>query len=252
MTQTNKIFQLDIFGNKELVYSQIEKTRKKKKGYSFDFFFQEWCAFLNFTSNGEMPKVARFDDETYFDIIGFHRLKSVKRRDLCPHFYLKDKMLCPLITKRNQVIKSLKKFPCVIGPDFSVKKRMAYAVKLFIIFLNKLLSAQWSKCGIRVIPNLVWVEGVPLELCFNGFPKHSVVAINSTGLGTNKWSKKVWEEGYKYIIEHLQPKLILRYGPKQPCEIEEISRYYDNDNYTLIRQSLEKPVFKHRAVNYGW
>lgn len=40
----------------------------------------------------------------------------------------------------------------------------------------------------------------------------------------------MWLEGYKVMLETLEPTHILRYGAKIEGENEAISTYYDNDN----------------------
>lgn len=72
------------------------------------------------------------------------------------------------------------------------------------------------------------------EYCFDGIPKHSIIAINSTGIGHDIRSKKGWIEGYKKAVELLQPTHIIRYGAKQDGELEENSTFFDNDNKTAI------------------
>lgn len=97
-------------------------------------------------------------------------------------------------------------------------------------YRNKLLAAWLQKNGIAVIPNVSWSRDWSYDFCFEGFPKHSTIAINSTGIGKDSFSKSLWINGYKKAIEILEPIQILRYGAKQEGELEDISIYYINDN----------------------
>ena len=89
--------------------------------------------------------------------------------------------------------------------------------------------AWWQHQGKTVIPNVV-VDSSIIECCLDGYPKHSVIAMNSSGIGKDIRAKQNWQIIYPYIIKELDPALIIRYGGKQENEIEETSAYYDNDN----------------------
>ena len=122
----------------------------------------------------------------------------------------------------------------VIAPDFSVQPQMPLPEKHHNIFRIKLITAWWQYNGINVIPNVVWCNGVDYNYCFDGLPKNSIIAINSTGIGNDERSKYIWLNGYKKAIETLQPKGIIRYGAKQEHEIESISIYFENNNKRRI------------------
>lgn len=111
---------------------------------------------------------------------------------------------------------------------------MVFAQKLWNIFRNKLLVAWWQFNGIDVIPNISWMND-NYECSFEGWPKGSVVAVNSTGVGNSERCKTMWIEGYNKMIDYLHPIHIVRYGAKQIGENEAISTYYPNDNLTIAR-----------------
>lgn len=123
-----------------------------------------------------------------------------------------------------------KKFQGVISTDFSVYADMTMPMVQYNSYRNKLLASWWQKSGIPVIPNVSWSREWSYDFCFEGFPKNSVIAINSTGTGRDKFSKSLWMKGYEQAIKTLQPSHIIRYGVKHPGEWEEISTYFINDN----------------------
>ena len=203
------------------------KTKKPKDN---DPFHQVINGQLNFSSRYQFPKIAPFNYLIPYGILSIDRIKGTKRIDLTPHFYVHDHKYSGLRSFANKYIDILRKYPSVIGPDFSVQPQMPLKEKEYIIFLNKKITAWMQRNGIKVIPNIIWCEGVDPNYCFDGFPKHSVIAINSTGIGNDLRSKQGWIEGDKKVIEILQPTHIIRYGAKQEGEYEEISTYFDNDN----------------------
>lgn len=97
-------------------------------------------------------------------------------------------------------------------------------------FRNKLLAAWWQKNGIIVIPNVSWGKDRSFDMCLEGYPKNSIISINSTGLRQDAQAKRLWIEGYYQVIDVLSPTHIIRYGAKQDGELVSISSYHQNDN----------------------
>lgn len=203
-----------------------------------DLFYEDICCHLSFTSEFQHPKIEAVTSMLNYDIAAYHRCSSLSTRNVCPHFYTIDSNFFYALRHPQRMVDFLKKYPCVIGPDISVWPTMVRSTKERNIFLNKMFTAWWQYNGIITYPNIVWSERIPYGLCFDGFPIGSVVAVNSTGIGSDHHAKKVWIDGYNAMIEALQPIHIIRYGAKQDGENESISTYFLNDNW--------------RASHYGW
>ena len=148
-----------------------------------------------------------------------------------------DNRLLPFLTDPYGHLDMLCRYPILVGMDFSVKPEMPIPMKIAVSFYNKLLMAWWHYNGKTVIPNIV-VDKDIIEYCLDGYPKGSVVAMNSSGIGRDERAKSNWQIIYPQVINVLQPIRILRYGAKQQNEREDISVYYDNDNM--------------KFRNYGW
>lgn len=193
------------------------------------------CQNLDFTGTFQMPVVKPILCDIPKRIVAFYRTTTGKYRNAVPHFYTDDKHLEGLWTYPNKFVSSiLSRDSLIIGPDFSVYAEMVFAQKLWNIFRNKLLVAWWQFNGIDVIPNISWMND-NYECSFEGWPKESVVAVNSTGVGNSERCKTMWIEGYNKMIDYLHPIHIVRYGAKQIGENEAISTYYPNDNLTIAR-----------------
>ena len=125
----------------------------------------------------------------------------------------------------------LKRYRATIGPDFSVYARLSVIVQRDNIFKNKFLTALWQRLGLTIIPNVSWTYK-DYKSSFAGWPQDSIIAVNSTGVGKNPRSRRLWLIGYNKMLEALHPIHILRYGPKIKGEREDISTYYANNNKT--------------------
>lgn len=200
-----------------------------------DPFKEEWCRYLSFTSTYQHPIVKGTKERMPYNIMGYHRCVRAERENVCPHFYAPDCLIYRIWSRPNVNLQLLKQHPCTLGPDFSVHNDMPRPMKESNIYLNKLISAWWQYNGIKVYPNVVWTSGVSYDMCFDGLPKHSVVAVNSTGIGKDARARYIWQEGYERMLYMLQPEHIIRYGAKQECERTDISTYFLNDNKRSAR-----------------
>lgn len=191
------------------------------------------CRQISFTSSHEQPIIKPYKGEIPHTLCAITRIRDRQDRTVCPHFYMDDAKFEKYWDYPQKYLPILQQYPYVIGPDFSVFYQWPKDLKTINAFRNKLLMAFWQKHGISVIPNVVWDDTRSIEPMIEGLPKHSVIAINSTGLRDYPMSTKLWQEGYEYVLNELQPTHILRYGAKQACEDESISTYYPNDNLIL-------------------
>lgn len=197
-------------------------------------FSMSLCEHVNFTSTYQMPVVAGCIIEIPKDIYCFYRLGNHCIAGIIPHFYTTDDRLLPFLGDPYGHLEMISNYPTLIGIDISIKPEMPIPMKIAISFYNKLLMAWWQYNGKTVIPNVV-VDPAIIEACLEGYPKHSVIALNSSGIGQDERAKHNWQIIYPYVIDVLDPTLIIRYGGKQPNEREDISVYYDNDNIKFNR-----------------
>ena len=207
----------------------IVPTDNEKKGRHAPFF-QDINACLNFTDKYESPKVKANLGDCPYTLWGFGRRKETLRKDIAIHFFIHDYKFIAVLNNPYKYLEELRKYRWVIAPDFSVQPQMPLEDKRYNIFNIKRITAWWQYNGINVIPNVVWCSGIDYEYCFDGLPTHSIIAINSTGVGHDERSKQIWIEGYRKALKCLKPKTIIRYGAKQDGEDESISIYFGNDN----------------------
>lgn len=232
----NKIVQLELFpefGSK--------KVKREKDIWKSNFIFApnnrfslSICENVNFSSTYQMPIVNGCSIELPKDICCFYRLHNRNYSGVVPHFYTTDNRLLPFVNNPYRHLEMISNHPVVIGLDLSIKPEMPIPMKMGISFYNKLMMAWWQKQGKIVVPNVV-IDPSIIDCCLDGYPKNSVIAMNSSGIGKDKRAMNNWQIIYPHVIEKLNPKFIIRYGGKQPDEMENISAYYENDNKKFYR-----------------
>lgn len=191
----------------------------------------EWIRDLSFTGKYQMPKVKAYEGDLPQFLIPFYRLGNAQTvSGVCPCFYTVDSNFEKAWRRPREFVKTLMPYDFVLSPDYSVYLDFPRHIQTGNIFRNKALAAKWQKHGIPVIPSVSWTNVKHIEEDLEGWPIHSVIAINSTGLGRDKRAKHNWLKGYEATMDILKPTAILRYGAPQKGERREISRYYPNCN----------------------
>lgn len=190
------------------------------------------CEDLSLTDEYQMPRVKPFEGEIPSEIMSFNRARALKQNpSIGVHFYVHDSFFNCVWNAPTKYVEMFKRFWGIISTDYSVYAEMTISEVMWNSFRNKLLAAWYQKQGVIVIPNVSWSRSWSYGFCFDGFPKHSIIAINSTGIGKDPFSIKLWMEGYQRALEVLEPVKIIRYGAKINGEDEAISIYFPNDNH---------------------
>ena len=196
------------------------------------------CKGIEFTSKNQFPIVEPYSGDLPEILCSVHRLHKKSDSHLhntCGHFFTSDSNFESYWNNPFRYLRFLQRLGYVISTDFSLYTNMVLMQKLWNSFRNKLLSAFYQRNGINLIPAPSWGDLVNIELYMEGWPKESVIAINSTGIGLDKRCRYIWLEGYYAILEILKPIHIIRYGAYIEGERKEISTYYPNNNKTGYR-----------------
>ncbi len=181
------------------------------------------------TSNNEMPIVAPYTGDPPLDIIGLHRTTPYTPENTAPHFYFNDNRIRQLFNKPFVTEKKLSRFNSSISLDFSLTTEMGRPQKIYSSFLNKLWAAWLQSRGHNVIPNISFPNEYWEDYWIEGWPKHSIIAINSVGV-ISHGDSKTWLKAVEKINSELKPIKIIHYGPIIPGENTKKCIYFKNDN----------------------
>ena len=101
---------------------------------------------------------------------------------------------------------------------------MPLAAQITNIYRSRAIGYCFQKHGVYVIPNVRWgdertytTKFLPEKIAFLGIEKHSIVSIGSYGQLKNKVNRYYFEEGFRAMMEELEPEVVLVYS-KLPDE----------------------------------
>lgn len=173
------------------------------------------------------------------ELIPFNYAKTYKNKNVGVHFYIDDYQFERIWNSPIKYLNLLKKFDCIIAPDFSLYANFPKPLKMFSLYKQRLLTAYWQNEGINVIPNLTWSCLEDLEECLNGFPKHSVIALSTNGCMMNKKTKASFIECFNKAVEILEPLKIIIVG-LVPKELEDKKDIIQFNSYSKHFENLKK------------
>ena len=98
---------------------------------------------------------------------------------------------------------------------------MALAMQLYHSFINRAVTFFFQKNKVNVIPNVRWGSVPSFEFCFDGLVTKGTYAISGYGCIQKKEDKELFKKGLMLMLEKLEPKLVLVYGPMPKSVFEE-------------------------------
>lgn len=157
------------------------------------------------------------------------------------HFFIDDEKFECSWNNPQKTMNSLKNENvwAVCGPDYSMYSDMPEAVQIYQVYRNRVISAYWSKNGIRVIPTIMFSNKKSLEYSFVGIEKNQIVAMPVMLRGTDEEHDN-FINGYLKMIKEIRPRIIICFG-------EEIDLFRRDD---IEKIYFPKGHFKQKEYRY--
>lgn len=220
--------------SKQCIFKQNERYRTNDS-YNLDIVDNDKLEGI-----WQMP-VIHNDNFIPDDLIGFNYAKTSKEKDVGIHFYLDDYQFERVWNKPEEYIDILKKYQCILSPDFSLYTDMPIAMKIWNVYRSRIIGQYYQSRGIKVIPTLSWAERETFEFCFDGIPKGSIVSISTIGIKRDKNALEIWKNGVDELIKRIKPSTILIYGGKLDYDYGDIDViYYENRITERMRKNGRK------------
>lgn len=98
----------------------------------------------------DMPMLAKQDVTPPDMLMGFNYATGKKTVKHCGiHFFIDDYQFQRVWNQPDRYIAPLKRFKCVLAPDFSTYMDMPEAMKIWNVFRSRLIGAYWQACGLK-------------------------------------------------------------------------------------------------------
>ena len=147
--------------------------------------------------------------------IGFNYVLSDKDpENKAVHFFVDDYQFERLWNRPDQYIPYLKRYKCVLSPDFSPYCDMPLATQIYNHYRKHWLGAYWQSQGITVIPTIrASTDPRSLEFYLEGEPQGGVVAYSTMwSANTRDEIQEAFKREWEGLITVLEPKAVVVYG----------------------------------------
>lgn len=145
-------------------------------------------------------------------LLGFNYCKSTKEFSCGVHFFIDDYQFERLWTRPLDYVELLRKFECVLTPDFSLYLDMPRPMQAWNVYRARALGHLWQKHGLNVIPTLTWSDEASFEFAFDGLPRGGVVATSTVGIKRDKEAREAFSRGLGVALDVTRPQTLLLYG----------------------------------------
>lgn len=216
-----------IFDDKNYSGDEREKTLDYYRMRDFDEY--------RTAGKYQMPIICR-ENHIPKEMISFNYMLTSEEYEKGIHFFIDDYQFERIWKNPDKYIERLKKFDCVLTPDFSLYTDMALPIQIYNIYRSRLIGQIMQDNGIKVIPTLSWCLENSFDFCFDGIEKHGTVAVSTIGVKRDKSALEIWKKGMEKAIEVTEPKNILLYGGKIDFNFGKINvAYFSNENTQRLK-----------------
>ena len=163
-----------------------------------------------------MPQINRQFFQPPQMLVGFNYALSHQRNPskYGVHFYIHDYQFERVWTRPTRYVNLLRRFACVLSPDFSLFTNMPLAMQIWNVYRSRLLGQYWQNNGVKVIPTVSWSYERSYEFCFDGLPVNSIISVSTRGCVRQPDYRQLWQVGMAEAVRRLKPAIILVYGSK--------------------------------------
>ena len=220
---------------------------------------------LSFEGDYDMPVIGCFDDISKIDYLSLYSdLQDYYKTDnTCICFYQYDHIFDGVHGLYNSIIyqdeERLNKFrdrfkevKYIVGPDYSLFGDFPVALQIFNIYKSRICMA-WLKANTNaiIIPNIRWTFKFSYAYCFDGIMNGSNIAISILGQIRDNYNKKMFIDGFKEVIDRIEPKSILVYGFVTESNFNELFGYAESKGIKIIIPRSKIDKYKRESAIYG-
>lgn len=216
----------------------MERATTKRKR---DFCNLNLCESMDFVGAYDMPSLKPYDGDVNVKYIPFNRALSSVDYGCGVHFFIDDYQFERIWRLPERYLPVLKRFSCVIAPDFSLFVDVPRSVNIWNVYRNRTIARWLQDNGVPVIPSVSWGSLDTLEFCFDGIPERSVVAIGHTAYGRSEPQRESFLMGVRNLVEQKNPSLLLVYGKAFDAELPNVVFIEDHIS-KLKRYGKRKPT----------
>ncbi len=221
----------------------MHKSVSLPKKWQKDVFHAFLVKNADYDGAEEIPRIQTTENIPN-DLIAFSTITKAKNYDGFVHFYEHDCRIEKIWNNPNRYLPIIQRFQGIISPDFSLYYDMSYCYQLWNTYRGKAIANYMQENGVEVIPNVRWGDERSFDLACLGVEKGKTIAVGTHGCIKTIEGKKLFIQGFDYVMKKLKPKTVIVYG-RMPDKIFCLAKLY---NINLIRYASNYELTHKREV----
>lgn len=178
----------------------------------------------------ELPEITKWVEFDY----STRERGDLKKKGI--HFFEHDRKFTRIWSSPMRYIELLKRYGCIIQPDFSMYRDFPKAVQIMNHYKNQWLGRYWQDEGMAVIPNIGWSTPDNYDWQFDGYPTHSIVAVSRVGCGKENRAKELFLQGYQEMLDRLQPEKVLLFANTKNIGSVELPGEFEHIKLNFLKE----------------
>lgn len=166
----------------------------------------------------------------------FNKALSATEFDCGVHFYIDDYQFERVWRMPERYLPILKRFRCVVAPDFSIYNDVPMVVNQWNLFRSRFRASYWQRNGVKVIPNVPITPDEATVDIYSGMPESSVIAFGCMKANKNLVYHRMMMRSVRRSIDKLAPSKILVYGHRIAVSTNVEIVFVENDNLIKLKQ----------------
>ncbi len=144
------------------------------------------------------------------------------------HFFLDDYRFETVWARPERALEHLRKYRILLTPDFSLYADWPLVMQQWNVYRSRWCGRYWQELGFQVIPTISWSTPESFKFCFDGLPRHSLVAVSVLGVKVGEPAQcERFMAGFREMVKQLAPSMVLTYGelPDETYDLASIVNY---------------------------
>lgn len=178
-------------------------------------------------------------------LISFDKSIAARDTDQWVHFFIHDYQFRRIWHNPWKYLPILAKFNGVISSDFSIMWDYPRYMQFESTCHNREIGSWLQRNGVTVIPCVRWGKKDTYDFAFDGVEQGGTIAVGTAGTMREKEARRVFEAGFEFMLERIQPKRIVVYGSARSKVFESAA----NDGIEVIPfETATATIFRKQAV----
>jgi len=206
-------------------------------------FGLEFCSTATFSGKYGIPRLKPYTGDIPEKFISLSEIRKSSDYLFGVTCFDYDYVLEKLWMSPKSYVEEIKKYCCLVEPDFSLKIMSPLAIQIANTYRNHSIAYYMQENGINVLPSMSWGTRQSFDFCFDGHSKGGAVMVSTIGTLRDERSRLFFKGGFMEMLRRISPDTVILYGDVNETLLSWMPK--ELDVHTIMHNRFK------RARNHG-